>query len=274
MSTRSSDISNTLKHAVAVASGQCQASNITLSQRANEDAIFLLHSLVMLNDALTTRNDNKSYIFFVAACGTKHVLPVIQKITFPVQELPLKAHLQEGVDSTVARLDEGFAWNSMSHGATRKHAVVAIVWHENLLTRFAERLGVSPFNVPAVVAQVFLKAKATEKPFFYKLASDELTFSTYLVQSRYRLPGTSCEQCGIKEEAGDKPKFRRCGKCRTTLYCSKDCQATDWVAGHRELCKSKVEAEKMGIFMATTGTSNPKRLVPSVMLDLTGNRHQ
>ncbi|KAJ7458896.1 hypothetical protein FB451DRAFT_1372108 [Mycena latifolia] len=35
----------------------------------------------------------------------------------------------------------------------------------------------------------------------------------------------------------EKPHFRRCAGCRTSYYCSHECQATDWRAGgHREFC--------------------------------------
>ncbi len=270
MSSRDTEISNTLKHAIAVATGQHLPATV-ISGRDYEDALFLVHGLTMLNETLTTRpkaaQDSRRHAFFVAACGTKHVVPVIRKIIFSERALPCKSHWREGVDSTVARLDEGYAWNAMGHGIKEGRQFVVIVWKEDLLLKFAETLGVTRFEVPIVVSKVFLKAKATQRPYFYLLAADELTFTTYLVQSRYRLPGTCCEQCAT-DESPDKPKFLRCGNCRTTLYCSKDCQTKDWVTGgHRERCKANVEAEKMGFFLATTGTSR-HRFVPSIVVDL------
>lgn len=273
MPDRSSEINNVLNQAVSVATGQ-PLGNTTLSERDDEDAVFLLHCLVMLDDTLASRNDGQRFTFFVAACGTKHVLPVVRKITFPSHALSLKAYWREGVSATVARLDEGYGWNAIGHGVKLGRDFVVQVWKTEVLTNFAETLGVKPHQVPVTVTKVFLKAEATEKPYFYLLASDELTFKTYLVQSRYRLPGTSCAHCAA-EETANKPKFRRCGNCRTTLYCGKECQAADWGTGHREQCKAHVEAEKMGIFRATTGTSNSNRktFIPSIVVDASSSKY-
>ncbi|KAJ7216806.1 hypothetical protein C8J57DRAFT_1732434 [Mycena rebaudengoi] len=42
-------------------------------------------------------------------------------------------------------------------------------------------------------------------------------------------------------ECGDrflKAQLRRCSKCLTSYYCSRDCQALDWRAGHRLVCQA------------------------------------
>ncbi|KAF8879890.1 hypothetical protein CPB84DRAFT_1793000 [Gymnopilus junonius] len=36
-----------------------------------------------------------------------------------------------------------------------------------------------------------------------------------------------------------KNNFRKCSACSTTLYCSKECQADDWKASHKVVCKLK-----------------------------------
>ncbi|KAJ7737255.1 hypothetical protein DFH07DRAFT_842271 [Mycena maculata] len=40
-------------------------------------------------------------------------------------------------------------------------------------------------------------------------------------------------QCGKIDR---KERFKRCGTCQSVRYCSKQCQATDWHDGHREVC--------------------------------------
>ena len=47
--------------------------------------------------------------------------------------------------------------------------------------------------------------------------------------------------CCEKQEEEDKTtplvKFLRCGRCRSTAYCSKQCQRNDWLGGHNAMCK-------------------------------------
>ncbi|CAB1115205.1 unnamed protein product [Ectocarpus sp. CCAP 1310/34] len=48
----------------------------------------------------------------------------------------------------------------------------------------------------------------------------------------------SRETCGRRQ--GDvKEGFKRCGRCRTTVYCSKDCQVAHWKEKHKMECKKK-----------------------------------
>ena len=42
-------------------------------------------------------------------------------------------------------------------------------------------------------------------------------------------------------EVHDKPRFSRCSKCKVAIYCSRDCQATDWKARHKKVCKGAAE---------------------------------
>ncbi|CAM9552122.1 unnamed protein product [Ascophyllum nodosum] len=45
----------------------------------------------------------------------------------------------------------------------------------------------------------------------------------------------SRENCGRRQ--GDvKEGFKRCGRCRATVYCSKECQIEHWKAGHKQMC--------------------------------------
>ena len=37
----------------------------------------------------------------------------------------------------------------------------------------------------------------------------------------------------------------RCGKCRSKVYCSKECQLEGWEAGHKEFCSEAVGDRKV-----------------------------
>jgi hypothetical protein len=47
-------------------------------------------------------------------------------------------------------------------------------------------------------------------------------------------PSKPCAQCGELF-----PKLLRCARCRGVSYCSKQCQAAHWKAGHKEECKEQ-----------------------------------
>ena len=40
-----------------------------------------------------------------------------------------------------------------------------------------------------------------------------------------------------RAETHDKPQFARCSKCKVAVYCSRECQAFDWKARHKKVCK-------------------------------------
>jgi hypothetical protein len=61
-----------------------------------------------------------------------------------------------------------------------------------------------------------------------------------------------CSSCG-KEETGIK--FKKCGDCRT-LYCSRECQKTDWPS-HSLVCKGKQQEEE-GKGAAVTKAEGPE----------------
>jgi len=52
-----------------------------------------------------------------------------------------------------------------------------------------------------------------------------------IISSRYRLP-FACSFCGILS----LERFRKCGRCRSAFYCSKECQQCHWVAEHKLHC--------------------------------------
>ena len=45
--------------------------------------------------------------------------------------------------------------------------------------------------------------------------------------------------CGARE--AHKAHFKRCAACQAVVYCSRECQATDWPA-HKEACKAARKA--------------------------------
>ena len=54
-----------------------------------------------------------------------------------------------------------------------------------------------------------------------------------------------------RTETHDKPPFLRCSQCKIAMYCSKECQANDWKARHKKVCKeAKMYREKMKHNMA------------------------
>ncbi|KAJ7618792.1 hypothetical protein FB45DRAFT_932473 [Roridomyces roridus] len=43
----------------------------------------------------------------------------------------------------------------------------------------------------------------------------------------------------------------RCARCRSSFYCSKECQSQDWAAGHRKLCRSLLKREDELAYLST-----------------------
>ena len=77
-------------------------------------------------------------------------------------------------------------------------------------------------------------------------------------------PGCACPGCdkvgtpaaASAEAAAGAPVFQRCGRCRFVWYCSRDCQAKAWKAGHKARCKWLApvfkDARKFSEFDATS----------------------
>ena len=48
----------------------------------------------------------------------------------------------------------------------------------------------------------------------------------------------SCAWCGLSDSNGkDVKKLKLCSACRSTYYCSSECQSKDWINGHSETCQ-------------------------------------
>ena len=57
-----------------------------------------------------------------------------------------------------------------------------------------------------------------------------------------------------RAETHDKPQFARCSKCKVAVYCSRECQAHDWKARHKKVCKH-VAKEREKITRASAALS-------------------
>jgi hypothetical protein len=54
----------------------------------------------------------------------------------------------------------------------------------------------------------------------------------------------ACSRCQIYEKV-DKARFAKCGKCKAKFYCSRECQAADWKAGHKKYCREGLSEEEV-----------------------------
>lgn len=53
----------------------------------------------------------------------------------------------------------------------------------------------------------------------------------------------TCPARGTMQEG-----VRFCGRCMVAKYCSRECQAAHWVAGHCRVCQRLVDAKVEGLF--------------------------
>jgi hypothetical protein len=54
-------------------------------------------------------------------------------------------------------------------------------------------------------------------------------------------PGTTCDQCGIREEANSR--LKSCSRCNAARYCGAACQAAAWSV-HKKVCRKIVAAQE------------------------------
>ena len=50
----------------------------------------------------------------------------------------------------------------------------------------------------------------------------------------------ACACCGITNKKKAPVKLQVCSRCKTTYYCSAECQKEDWQSGHKDTCKAQV----------------------------------
>ncbi|KAI0049132.1 hypothetical protein FA95DRAFT_950006 [Auriscalpium vulgare] len=72
-----------------------------------------------------------------------------------------------------------------------------------------------------------------------RLAKDRFTLRELADFMRKELG--CCDYC---RKPSSKTSLRRCSGCRTTLYCSQECQVRGWKKGHKMECKLKQEEKK------------------------------
>ena len=67
--------------------------------------------------------------------------------------------------------------------------------------------------------------------------------------SRQKLALVQCEydpkRCGFCEKIFPLTELRRCTKCKTAKYCSKECQTEDWEQRHKKHCKEIRRLQKI-----------------------------
>ncbi|KAJ7649133.1 hypothetical protein DFH06DRAFT_558293 [Mycena polygramma] len=111
----------------------------------------------------------------------------------------------------------------MMRPATQYYPVLSVL--ENCLPR-VEKLAVEP---------AFLSSPLhVDWQEFEKVARDRLDFKRHFDCGHISHRGCdNMECCKIFQKA----EFKRCSGCEYQHYCSKECQVSDWRAGHREACQ-------------------------------------
>ncbi|KAJ7116973.1 hypothetical protein C8R44DRAFT_738839 [Mycena epipterygia] len=89
--------------------------------------------------------------------------------------------------------------------------------------------------------------------------------------SRESLKGCDNMECGKIEQNRD---LRHCATCRTTNYCSKDCQLIDWRAGHKEECQELRTLRLIGWFVSTLLDHNYLRLMDGLCFHRVAYMHK
>ena len=77
--------------------------------------------------------------------------------------------------------------------------------------------------------------------------------------------GKVCDSCGAtREELGEK-HLLSCARCHLAYYCSKDCQAQQWRAGHKQHCRKPGQVE-MGDYVLLTDLKSQAQLNGTMVL--------
>ncbi|KAF2962801.1 hypothetical protein GQX73_g10773 [Xylaria multiplex] len=84
---------------------------------------------------------------------------------------------------------------------------------------------------------------------------------------------TKDEGCAKMERACNKckkasPGLKRCAKCSTTLYCSRDCQKADWKT-HKKICGKQAQSGSGGGGSSSSALSPPKGLQKPITMPFT-----
>ncbi|EIW55423.1 uncharacterized protein TRAVEDRAFT_131350 [Trametes versicolor FP-101664 SS1] len=85
-------------------------------------------------------------------------------------------------------------------------------------------------------------------PLVTRIALSPLFAVSYLEQVRAPIPGedtaeasvNAASRCSRCNKPGRLRDFKKCGRCRIVMYCSKTCQRSDWKA-HKLACATLVQ---------------------------------
>ena len=112
----------------------------------------------------------------------------------------------------------------------------------------------------------------------FKKAIDTFNFGGWSVNgtdlSISLFAGLMCDRCGKQREETGLGQLHQCGNCRTTYYCSVQCQQEAWnLDGHKRVCRKKgsFKVGDMAVLTKTTGTissgSQVELLAPAKVQD-------
>ncbi|KAJ7174963.1 hypothetical protein C8R43DRAFT_975608 [Mycena crocata] len=97
-------------------------------------------------------------------------------------------------------------------------------------------------NLTFQVQDAAAGAQATGSPLFelwgtVALLVEERVKTLDVWEGVGRYSPRACDNLACLKVDGRR-KFRRCAACRSAVYCSPECQRTDWQDGHRDVCES------------------------------------
>jgi len=99
---------------------------------------------------------------------------------------------------------------------------------------------------------------------------DEATIATNgSIMPAFLLEGERCDSCGKSRwELGVK-ELLVCAKCKTTHYCSRECEKADWKrGGHKHFCRSSEREFKVGDHVLSWGPPGVDCVVPTCLFQI------
>jgi TPR repeat protein len=105
-------------------------------------------------------------------------------------------------------------------------------------------LGTSHKYLVLAAAQGFKEAQKAVRAFFPEGAPLTNAISPLYAAAGVP-PAAACAHCGITSV-----DLKVCPRCRTAAYCGRECQASNWKAGHKEECNKQQRKEDSTTFRA------------------------
>ena len=82
---------------------------------------------------------------------------------------------------------------------------------------------------------------AAREPRKTEQKADMVTFSRQkLAMLTYKYDSSRCSQCGKSDG-----NLKHCSKCKTAVYCSRDCQARNWQSEHKAECREIIRLQEI-----------------------------